>query len=158
MGSDEAADAGRESPGFSASSAGSVFFAQVRRGDFACLTAATTWLMKTTAALAVPQSISDELDFCASELLANIIGYAFDDDERHEVLIHLASTPGRIALTLEDDGCVFDPIASDDYVPPETLDDAGHRGYGVHLVRRFADEMLYRRERGRNIVTVVKLL
>ena len=156
MARDEAMDAAASAPDFSADDTASAFFAPVRRGDFRCLKAASSWLLKTAAEAKIPQETADELDFCAAELLANIVGYAFDDDAPHEVLIHMLRSPDSVSLTFEDDGRAFDPIAGDTYVAPETLDDAGHRGYGVHLVRRFADDMSYRREKGRNIVTVVK--
>jgi anti-sigma regulatory factor (Ser/Thr protein kinase) len=132
--------------------------AQIRRGDYGFLREAILWLLTAAKTEGLPQGIVDELDFCASELLANIAGYAFDDDDVHEVVLGLTNTPDRVALAIEDDGVPFDPVRGDTYVEPETLDAAGHRGYGVHLVRRFADEMQYRREDGRNIVTVVKFL
>jgi anti-sigma regulatory factor (Ser/Thr protein kinase) len=139
-------------------SAPSTHTALVRRGEYGTLSGATAWLMTTAARQDVPSSIANELDFCMSELLANIIDYAFDDDDPHDVRISWKRNAGTVSLTLEDEGRTFDPIAGDTYVEPETLDAAGHRGYGVHLVRRFADEMHYRREAGRNCVTVVKRL
>lgn len=132
--------------------------AQVRRGVYGSLAGATAWFVTSAAALEVPQSIADELDFCLNELLANIVDHAFDDDEVHDVRVDLTRDAESVFLTLEDDGRAFDPIAGDTYIEPATLDLAGHRGYGVHLVRRFTDELLYRRDGGRNSVTVVKRL
>ena len=132
--------------------------AQVRRGVYGSLAGATAWFVTSSAALGVPQSIADELDFCLNELLANIVDHAFDDDEVHDVHVGLTRDADRVFLTLEDDGRAFDPIAGDTYVEPATLDAAGHRGYGIHLVRRFTDELLYHRSEGRNSVTVMKRL
>ena len=158
MARDEAIDAASGAIGPSIGHGSSEHRAQIVRGDYGFLREATAWLMAAIADAGIPQDIADELDFCASELLANIAGYAYDDDERHVVVLRLASEADRIALTIEDDGRAFDPISGDTYVEPDTLDAAGHRGYGVHLVRRFADEMQYRRDDGRNMVTVVKFL
>jgi anti-sigma regulatory factor (Ser/Thr protein kinase) len=153
-GSDNAA----ENSGLPSVLASSTFTARTRRGDYSGLSAATAWLIEQCASMRVPRTIADELDFCASELLANIIGYAFDDADLHDVRIHLHRNEDSASLSLEDDGRAFDPVSGDTYVEPETLDAAGHRGYGVHLVRRFADDMQYQRENGRNLVTVVKFL
>jgi len=131
---------------------------RVRRGDFTFIRETISWLMETLAATGVPRAVADDLDFCASELLANIAEHAFDDDEPHQVLIRVRRTEDMVQLILEDDGRGFDPLTGTSYVPPDTLDHAGHRGYGVHLVRRFADEMRYCRLDGKNIVTVEKRL
>jgi phosphoserine phosphatase RsbU/P len=129
---------------------------RVRRDDYSFLPDTVAWLKRAAHVLGIPSATADELDFCAEELLANIASYAYDDDGTHEAVLRIARSRDAVFLTFEDDGRGFDPVTDTIYVPPDTLDHAGHRGYGLHLVRRFADAMRYHREHGRNIVTVEK--
>jgi anti-sigma regulatory factor (Ser/Thr protein kinase) len=132
--------------------------AVVRRGDFSALPDAVSWFAASAEALHLPDTIRSELDFCLSELLANIASYAFDDDATHDVRLQLIRSEGRVLLVLEDEGRAFDPVSDVEYIEAQTLEQAGHRGYGVHLVRRLSDAIHYRRDDGRNILTVEKRL
>jgi len=93
------------------------------------------------------------------ELLTNLAKYGYPD-----------GTPGRAELTLDrddthwrlelvDDGAAFDPLAAP---PPPDLDaeieDRAVGGLGLHLVRSLAEQARYRREGGRNRLTMSRRL
>ena len=54
-----------------------------------------------------------------------------------------------------DDGRPFDPLGAPPLDTAARLDQRAGGGAGIHLVRRFADDVRYRRHCGRNIVAVV---
>ena len=62
---------------------------------------------------------------------------------------------GRVTAEVEDDGRPFDPFA--DAPTPDleqSLDERPVGGLGVHLIRSFMEEVGYRREGERNLVSL----
>ena len=74
---------------------------------------------------------------------------------RFDVMIREES-PGRVRLDFRDDGEPFDPLSQ---APAADLSsgavDRGVGGLGIHLIRTFAAEAAYRREDGRNVLSLV---
>ena len=93
------------------------------------------------------------------EMATNIIKYGFDDASSGQgIEVKLSIDGSALKLVLEDSGHEFNPLMSPE---PSLIDSVENReigGLGVHLVRRMADSMDYKRENGRNILTItVKL-
>jgi serine/threonine-protein kinase RsbW len=67
----------------------------------------------------------------------------------------LRETEDTVELEIDDDGVAFDPRRSPE--PPSSGDLATARigGWGIPIIRRFSDEMRYRRAGGRNVLTLV---
>lgn len=89
------------------------------------------------------------------ELLANFVSHAVDDGQLKLMDLQVRVTPDEIELHFCDDGRAFDPTAGPDPPPPTSIDQARPGGLGLMLVRRWARRTEYRREAGRNHVTVV---
>jgi anti-sigma regulatory factor (Ser/Thr protein kinase) len=97
-------------------------------------------------------------DLALEEHLTNISGYGYDNAPPHSVRVRLNLVQGWLEIEVEDDGRPFNPLqapAVDTSVP---LERKPVGGLGIHLMRRFMDEIRYRRERDRNIVTMRKRL
>lgn len=91
------------------------------------------------------------------ELVLNIIDYGFDDGkDEHELVVVLMSEDDNLTIEITDDGIPFDPL-HDAKVPDvdAPLEDRPIGGLGVHLVRTMMDEVSYRREDGKNHLTLV---
>ena len=91
------------------------------------------------------------------ELVLNIIDYGFDDGkDDHELVVVLMSEDDNLTIEITDDGIPFDPL-QDAKVPDvdAPLEDRPIGGLGVHLVRTMMDEVSYRREDGKNHLTLV---
>lgn len=88
------------------------------------------------------------------ELTTNTLKYGYDDNAAHEILLRVEIQPGRLLLLFEDDGHEFNPLllAEPDVNLP--VEERAIGGLGIHLVRRFAQEMNYERRDGRNRLTV----
>jgi anti-sigma regulatory factor (Ser/Thr protein kinase) len=56
---------------------------------------------------------------------------------------------------MEDDGVAFNPLEAPAPRQPGSLAEATVGGLGIHLIRSFTDECRYRRENGRNHLTMV---
>ncbi len=86
------------------------------------------------------------------ELVSNIIRHGYDDREPHEIGIHLVILPGSIEVTIDDDGCPFDPNSAQPVPVPSSLDEAPTGGMGLSLVRTIAGPIEYQRVDSRNRV------
>ena len=68
----------------------------------------------------------------------------------------LTSEEGAITIEVVDDGKPFDPL--NDAPQPDLASDLEDRrvgGLGLHLVRTTMDDMSYRRDQGKNHLTLV---
>lgn len=102
---------------------------------------------------------SSELEFqiklVIEELAINIVKHGAAEGEA--AVIELVSDPDRVTIEISDGGPPFDPLT--DAPPPDTdseIEDRPVGGLGVYLVRTMTDEASYRREGGRNCLTLVK--
>ena len=99
-----------------------------------------------------------QVTLALDEVVTNVISYAFDDAAEHEIAVRLRFAAGGIAIEVEDDGRPFDPLA----VPPvdaqleRPIEEREVGGLGLHLVRRTMDGLEYRREMGKNVLTMRK--
>ena len=73
-----------------------------------------------------------------------------------EVDFERTVSPDGVRLVFIDDGIEYNPLAHSD---PDTSLGADERqigGLGILMVKKLADDISYRRERNRNILTVFK--
>lgn len=116
---------------------------------------ATAWLEAFASAAALPAETRYVLDLGLNEAVTNVISYAYRDAGEHRILLRLQRSGDAVSLEVEDDGAPFDPLQQAPPAPPTTLADAPIGGLGIHLIRSMFDECRYRREDGRNRLTLV---
>lgn len=97
-----------------------------------------------------------QVELVVEELCVNIVSYGTDDGS-HRIEVRMGCTPSLLTIDIIDDGIAFDPFTE---APPPDLDseveDRPIGGLGVHFVKTMMDEVEYRREGGRNHVTLRK--
>lgn len=88
------------------------------------------------------------------EMGSNIVKYAYDDNDEHEIHLHMVATHDVVEITFEDDGHAFDPTQQ----PPPDMEKIvaapKSGGLGIELVRRISEKMHYFRQNNRNRLTV----
>jgi len=96
------------------------------------------------------------INLLLDEIVINIISHGYDDEREHQILVTLALENGVLAIRVEDDGRPFNPLD----VPGPNLDlpieERPIGGLGVYIARSIADQMDYRRDAGRNVLTMRK--
>ena len=107
-----------------------------------------------------PPDMSFQVELALEEICVNIVNYGFEGDgDNHAIEIVVDSEPDSLTMEIIDNGRAFDPLTE---TPEPDLDSAVSDrpigGLGVHLVKSFMDELLYRREDGRNHLKMVKRL
>lgn len=99
-----------------------------------------------------------QLRLLLEELLVNIITHGFPEGGAHSISLEIIGEPRRVAIHCIDAGILFDINASKDpdlSLPPE---DRPIGGLGVLLIKRTADEIIYRRENEQNHNTIIKYI
>jgi sigma-B regulation protein RsbU (phosphoserine phosphatase) len=100
------------------------------------------------------------LNMALDDLLNNVVQYAFPHDPtaHHAITVEGEVRDEHVVLTIADDGIPFNPLT---VAPPDLsllLHEREIGGLGIHLVRSMFDEVTYRRNVGRNILTLKKKL
>ena len=92
-----------------------------------------------------------ELEECAS----NIVNHAFRRDPRQKFQVAFERLGNSVTVELRDRAAEFDPT----HAPAEANPGPGERPpghWGIPLVRRFIDEIHYRREADENVLRLTK--
>lgn len=90
-----------------------------------------------------------------NELVTNVIRCAYADWGEHEIRIALEKKGGELRATIEDDGRPFNPLEKEPPPVPLSLEAAGIGGWGILIVKVFADDFSYERRDGRNRFTIL---
>lgn len=94
------------------------------------------------------------VELVLEEAFMNIVRHAFTDDAEHLVDLSLRTEPGRLLLELADDGVPFDPVTHPAPPRANSIEAARPGGLGLPLMWRYVDSLQYRREAGRNRLTL----
>jgi serine/threonine-protein kinase RsbW len=99
-----------------------------------------------------------QVTLALDEVVTNVISYAYEDETEHDIEVHLRFDAGTIEMRVVDDGRPFDPldVAPVDAELEKPIEERRAGGLGVHLVRKTMDALEYRREMGKNVLTMRK--
>jgi len=106
----------------------------------------------------LPKAALQAADLALEEHLTNVINYGYEDKRTAEILVRLEIQAGALLVEVFDNGCPFNPLDRPEVDTTIPLDEKQIGGLGVHLMRRFMDELDYRREDGRNVFRMRKKL
>ena len=92
------------------------------------------------------------LELSLEEVFVNIVAYAYEDDQPHEIHFDVAVDDDMIAMKFRDDGRPFNPLTvkkPDLHKPPQ---ETAMGGLGIKFVRQMRDMMEYQRQDDWNIL------
>jgi len=116
---------------------------------------ARAFLRETVAGVAFTEEDLFRLELTVTEVCINIVRYAYPDAPG-TMSLRIWREGAVLFVEFADTGLAFDPRSA----PEPTLEALmrGERkgGLGIYLARRLSDSFDYRREDGRNIVTISK--
>lgn len=96
------------------------------------------------------------LALALEECGSNIVNHALRRDARETFRVTFELSGGTMVIELRDRGPEFDPTRSPVREPMADDDDQPPGGWGIQLVRRYADEINYAREGGENVLRLTK--
>jgi len=106
----------------------------------------------------LPPRLIFEVNLALDEVLTNVISYAHDDGAEHDIAVRLSLAERVLRVEVEDDGRPFNPleVAEPDISrPPE---DRPIGGLGLRLVRKLMTGLAYRRQQGKNVFVMRKVV
>ena len=91
------------------------------------------------------------------EIFTNVVSYAHDDEQEHEVEIVFSREGETITVEILDDGHPFNPLEDAPELDVESsLEDRGIGGAGIKLAKKLMTELRYQRNSARNHLTMIK--
>ncbi len=108
--------------------------------------------------LGCPNRVRIQIDVAIDELFSNIARYAYSPGRgTATVRAEVGEDPRCVAVTFIDQGKPFDPLKAK--IPDTTALPAGLRpigGLGLIMVKKTMDDISYRYQNGKNILTIRK--
>jgi len=99
-----------------------------------------------------------DINICLDELFTNTISYGFEDDLERIIRFTINLDNKVLTLNIEDEGIPFNPLEKKDPEIPADLIDVRIGGLGIHIVRKLMDDISYKREQGKNKLTMKKFI
>ena len=103
--------------------------------------------------------IQTQLDVAVEELFVNIAHYAYKPETGMATIrIEFIEEPLSIVITFIDSGKPYDPLAREDPDVTLSAEERQIGGLGIYLVKKTMDDVIYKYEDGKNILTIKKTL
>ena len=113
-------------------------------------------LQQFAQARGLPERTTFGLALALEECASNIVNHALQRDAQKIFHVTFDCFDGAFVIELRDRGPAFDPTAKKASRQPPDDDLPG--GWGIHLVRRFMDEIHYERRAGENVLRLTNRL
>lgn len=127
----------------------------VIRRDTKELARVGAWIADLSSSNGLSETLTFKLDLCAAEAVTNVIDYAFEDAEDHQIEVQLEVGDQDVTLIVEDNGEPFNPLEVPEPQQADSLAEAQIGGLGVHLYKTYSDTCSYERCDGKNRLSMV---
>jgi len=97
------------------------------------------------------------LEMSVEEALVNIIKYAYPGTKGYFEVSCRKTPDNKIIVEISDEGLPFDVLAKADPDVTLSVEERQIGGLGIYLMKKLMDEVRYRRENGKNILTLTVL-
>ena len=104
------------------------------------------------------QGTAMSLNLALEEAVTNVIQYAYPEGSDGLVDIEAVIRDKQLDFIISDSGKAFDPTAKAEVDISMGVEERPIGGLGIHLVKHIMDSVTYRREDGKNILTMIKKL
>jgi len=105
-----------------------------------------------------PEEIISKMTLALEEILVNIQKYAYTDEAVHEISVALSYGDNNFTAKIMDDGKPFNPLGMPEPDTTAPVESRIEGGLGIFLARNIMDNMEYRRENGKNILYLKKVI
>ena len=97
------------------------------------------------------------IELAVEEIFVNIASYAYNPETGPAtILISIEGDPLSVIITFVDHGVPYDPLAKEDPDITLTADERQIGGLGIFMVKKSMDEVVYKYEDGKNILSIKK--
>jgi len=116
------------------------------------------FLQDYIAGLALSEEDRLKIELALHEICVNIAMYAYPEGRRGDMAVRIWRDDGSLVIEVRDRGVPFNPVMKKNPDLLIKLRRGERGGLGIYLVRTMMDGLSYRREGGRNILTVRKAI
>ncbi len=94
----------------------------------------------------------------SEEVYSNIARYAYQKEADGMVTVEVVRNEdtGQVMITFTDNGIRYDPLKREDPDLTLSAEDRPIGGLGIYMVKKMMDDVKYRYEDGKNILTISK--
>lgn len=109
-----------------------------------------------------PPKVTIQLEIAIEEIYVNICHYAYSEgeyaalDKKAVINCEIREDPRTLYMEYIDWGKPFNPLAKEDADITLSVEERQIGGLGILMVKKTMDSMEYRREDGKNILSMVK--
>ena len=119
--------------------------------------AVTEFVDEQLEALDCPMKAQMQINIAIDELFGNIAHYAYNPDVGEAtVRVEVTEEPLSVIITFIDGGVPYDPLTAADPDTTLSAEERGIGGLGIFMVKKSMDEIVYRYEGGKNILSIRK--
>jgi len=104
----------------------------------------------------IPFKANMEICLAVEEILMNIISYAHEDEQDHEIGVKWWLEDDSFLLEIIDSGIEFDPTKLPKPDLESSVEDRKIGGLGIHFVKKLMQDVNYKREDDKNILLLKK--
>lgn len=101
------------------------------------------------------EKILVKMSIASEELFVNVCNYGYPDSQG-DVEVSVLRTDDSFNVTFSDNGVPFNPLEHEDIDIHSSIEERPVGGLGIIMVKKWADEVIYRYENGKNNVTISK--
>ncbi len=105
-----------------------------------------------------PMKTQIALDIAVEEIFVNIAHYAYGAEGAGGVVLQFEISPEEAMITFIDEGTAYDPLAKEDPDITLSVEERPIGGLGIYMVKKSMDDVIYKRENDKNILTICKKL
>jgi anti-sigma regulatory factor (Ser/Thr protein kinase) len=102
------------------------------------------------------QAIAMNINLVIEEAVSNIIFYAFNDNDKHEIDITVTFDDKVLTIKITDNGKPFNPLLQQQPDINLPAEERPVGGLGIFLISQIMDEKNYTRRKNQNILTLNK--
>ena len=100
-----------------------------------------------------------QIEIAVEEIYVNIVHYAYNPEiGKATIRCEVTDNPMQVIIQFMDSGVPFDPLAKEDADITLSAEEREIGGLGIFMVKKSMDEIAYRYENGRNILSIRKNL
>ena len=115
-----------------------------------------TFIKSVIKKLHIEKSLANQFRLAIEEVVVNVIDYAYPMGQEGNIEIYITSDGRILKAVIIDSGIAFDPTNREKPNTSLSVEERQIGGLGLLLVSELMDTINYRRENGRNILTLVK--
>jgi serine/threonine-protein kinase RsbW len=112
------------------------------------------WIDTLSKDAALSRKAAFDLKLFFDEALGNVFEYGFADGRTHTVDLRVECDQKTVWGEVIDDGPAFDPTAITSRKTPTTPEEVTVGGWGIELMRKISEELVYERKDDQNRLRV----